>query len=214
MKIYHGSNYDYLDYILEHGISPRKNKESNWEKAQSHPDMVYLSTAYPFYFSYCSTGDTEGKGVVFEVELESLNETLLYPDEDFIWHVLRQRNKKITIEEVRDSLEDYAHNWELSIQHLGNCCYKGKIKPNLIQRYCVVDFKELGPLAWTIMDPTISVLNYRFCEEKYRGLVSWLFGDLERFPTDDISRVPGSEKHQEFWEKETKDRKGISIITL
>ena len=51
LKLYHGTSSRFLDRILKHGIKPRGKGTSQWDKFPSRPDLVYLTTAYPFYFA-------------------------------------------------------------------------------------------------------------------------------------------------------------------
>lgn len=213
MKLYHGTNSKYLKNILKRGISPRKNKESNWKENKSHPDMVYLSTAYPFYFSYCSLGEKDTKGVVFEIDTDVMDEDLFYPDEDFIWQTLKLDNKDIKLEVVKNDIENYKRNWKLSLDRLGNCCYRGVIPVDAIIRHCQFDIAKLQAIGWSILDPSISILNYMFCKEKYHRQVSWFFGDVEEFFIEDgFDNLDIAVKRTKFWEKESKNRNGIEVI--
>ncbi len=65
MKLYHGCSVEHLRSILLNGLSPRADKKSNWKKAPSRSDMVYLTAAYPFYFAL------KHKGIVAVVEIDS-----------------------------------------------------------------------------------------------------------------------------------------------
>ena len=50
MKLYHGCSLENRA-IFTGGLCPRGEKTSNWKKAPSRSDMVYLTIAYPFYFA-------------------------------------------------------------------------------------------------------------------------------------------------------------------
>jgi hypothetical protein len=56
MKLYHGCSFENLRSIMTTGLHPRLEKKSNWKKAPSRPDMVYLTVAYPFYFALSHKG--------------------------------------------------------------------------------------------------------------------------------------------------------------
>lgn len=222
--IYHGSNTKYLDKILKKGICPRGTKgKTNWKKYPSHPDMVYMSTCYPFYFSYCSQAERKEKAVVFEIDFSQLDPDLLYPDEDFIWHCLPKDGRPSVIE-IRKDIDSYKQFWLKSLENLGNICYRGIILPQWIKRYCIVDFSHRTILGMRALDPSISVLNHRFCGKDYEHMTKWFFGDVEFLPEVENNKFiletdpecPESmkditNKKIEFWTKESKDRTGIEV---
>src|SRR3990172_3590894 len=113
MKLYHGTKYKFLDIILKYGLAPRTDKKSNFEDLPSHPEMVYLSTAYPWYYAVL-TEEGLGKGVVFEIDLDILDPSKLYPDEDFIVQTLNEQNKEQEIEhsDIRENLLLYQAYWQ------------------------------------------------------------------------------------------------------
>lgn len=234
MFIYHGTNTKFLSKILKKGISPRGyTGKTNWENAPSHPEMVYLSSAYPFYFSYFSKSERKYNAVVFEIDFEKLNKELLYPDEDFIYHVLRNKkngliNREITLEEIRENLFAYKDNWKLSLDNMGNLCYRGIIYPSMITRYCVVDFSKNSVMAMRVLDPSISPLNFRLCGNDYQDMVKWFFGDIDYLPDVQQNRLflDSDQEHLgedmkkmykqkiDFWKKISENRKGIEVFSL
>ena len=58
-RLYHGTSFVFASKIMKKGIVPRHGQTSNWKNAPSRRDMVYLTTAYPFYFSNCIRGKDE-----------------------------------------------------------------------------------------------------------------------------------------------------------
>lgn len=185
MKLYHGTSDRYLDSILRHGIRPRgRRKKSNWDSYPSRADCVCLTNAYAAYFAEQSADRKKGeRSLVIEVDVDETDSRLL-PDEDFIAQAISTR-LKVSIESVhrgiRDSLEGYAHHALDSLTGLGNVCLKGTVKPESITRYAIVDFAKQQELWQFCLDPSISLLNYRFCGDKYRSVIEWLFGDREDF---------------------------------
>ena len=83
MKIYHGTSSANVDKILLNGITPRGDTESHWDRYPSRNDLVYLSTAYPFYFA-CVAAQVDEISAVFEVDTDLLDTEWMLPDEDFI----------------------------------------------------------------------------------------------------------------------------------
>lgn len=199
MKLYHGTSGKHLESILKKGIQPRGRRKGNWKEFPSRKDMVYLTNAYAPFFAIQGTKGKQ-KALILELDCGKINEENLYPDEDFIAQAIAQQ-KGCGIEdvhdEVRENLESYQHHAMLSLEHLGNCSHKGKI-PNLaVSRYCLVDCSKRTDLSIMSLDPSISLMNYRFCGEKYRSVISWLFGDRKDF----MLGVGGNEVYIELGEK-------------
>jgi len=185
MKLYHGTSDRYLASILKGGLRPRgRRKKSNWDSYPSRPDCVYLTEAYAPYFAEQATNVKKGeRSLIVEVEIDENDERLL-PDEDFIAQALSTQ-LKVSIDAVhagvRNSLEGYAHHALDSLAGLGNVCIKGTVSQAAISRYVVVDFKKQTELWQVCLDPSISLMNYRFCGDKYKTVIKWLFGDREDY---------------------------------
>ena len=183
MKLYHGTAARHLDSVLSHGLRPRGRKAGNWREYPSRRDMVYMTTAYAPYFAMQSLGKKDMTLLLVEVESDRLDETLLHPDEDFVAQAIaHQKNRPISDfhDEVRRSLEFYRHHWKDSVSGLGNAAYKGTIPADAITRLCTVDLTRQSDLM-IVCDPTISIINYHLCGERYRSIIAWLFGDREEF---------------------------------
>jgi hypothetical protein len=210
MKLYHGTSERFLARILANGIKPRKNCEGNWPNCPSHPSMVYLTTAYPLYFALNATLDGE-KALILEIESTLLHENKLFPDEDFIVEATHQSH-----EAIRKHLKNFQNYWQKSIEHLGQCCYQGTIPVEALTRYCLFDSSRTD-ITMMGLDPCISVINYRFCKEKYIGLVAWLFGDQAMIPMDkecpkDQTKIDKLiEARREYWRQQSADRTGVEV---
>jgi len=147
--------------------------------------LVYLTTAYPLYFAVNAVGGLTretgfGNVAIVEVAADELPVASFLPDEDFIAQGLSQQSGVALSsihDEVRESLEEYAHHALDSVRYLGNVAFKGAVPASAITRYCIVDLAKQQRLAWAGIDPVISPLNYQFCGEKYRSMVAYLFGD-------------------------------------
>ena len=210
MLAYHGTAERNLNSCLEHGIQPRGDKASEWE-VPSRPDMTYMSIGYPFYYALQAAEDE--KLLVFEIDLDRLIEVLLHPDEDFIAQALAQQERRPLMEvhdEVVENLEYYQHHWQLSLDSIGNVCYQGAIPPEAITRYCLFDLKQRPSLGLWMSDPSISILNFGFCKDKYVGLVDWVFGYREELPGD-LGEAVLPPKYREARLQESRDRTGIEI---
>jgi hypothetical protein len=222
-NLYHGTNAKNLNAILSKGIQPRGNKKGNWDAFPSRPDMIYLTTAYAPYFAIQSC-DSGQKALILELDHNKLDQENLYPDEDFIVQCLAaQNNQDIDDihEDIKDTLECYQHHFEDSINGLGNVCYMGVVPPDAISRYCLIDPKTRSDLMMMSLDPSISLMNYRFCGSRYRSIISWLFGDRSDFEIgigdneaylEMMERsVPGS---KEKTMKLFSNRDGIEVVDL
>jgi len=178
VKLYHGTSGSGIGSIIKSGIRPRGRRRGNWKQYPSRADMVYMTTAYPLWFAIQSVSE-KCEAVVLEVDSDRLDERLMHPDEDFIAQAVAS-HKKCGVEsihdEIRKTLEHYQEHWKDSVAHLGNCAFRGVVPFDAVTRYCTIDLENQKPLILNC-DPSISLLNYRFCGEKYRSLVSWLFGD-------------------------------------
>lgn len=182
MKLYHGTTAELFPAISDKGLVPRGRRRGNWKNYPSRKDMVYLTVAYPLFFAF-QAFKKGTHALLVEVDSDRLAEESLHPDEDFIAQALsHQRNCPIedVHAEVRENLEGYQHHWRDSLAGLGNCCHLGVVPQDAITRYCVVDLEKQKELV-LVCDPCISLLNYKFCGERYKSLVAWLFGERPDF---------------------------------
>lgn len=180
MKLYHGTTGAVArKAIAGQGIQPRRlSKRSNWTNCPSHPDAVYLTNAYPLYFA--AQHNVEVAAVV-EVETDRLNPFQLLPDEDALeqngrgndglpghW-TMRQRTVN-----YRNRLRNFADgsNWEKSLDCLGTCAHLGVIPPAAITRVAFIHTKDAIALVWEGMQPMISLLNFRYCGDRYKALTA------------------------------------------
>ena len=227
MKLYHGCSAKDLRSIMTNGLCPRQDKQSNWEKNPSRPDMVYLTVAYAFYFALCH----EGLAGVVEIETRGLDRKGFFPDEDFLTNAFAmhggQELDAARKGDIRVMLHTYGDYWKESVRYQGNCCYQGTISPRFITRYCIFDPKARPVLAEEISgDPCINLGNYETKGKSYQQLVAWMFGDKKVLPMvaeckELIELFRGSPANAEYledarkglalWKKESRDRTGIEV---
>ncbi|MTJ13073.1 hypothetical protein FJR11_10805 [Anabaena sp. UHCC 0187] len=161
MFLYHGTSFENVPRILSQGLLPRRSGNGNWSMPESNSyesrkDAVYLSNAYAPYFSSISSANTGNKRALVEIDIDSLEQDNLYPDEDFLTYssnLLSEIGK--TVEErtpyFRENLESYQDYLQDSLQKMGNCCYIGIISPTAISRittWCKDDVKILHRLSY------------------------------------------------------------------
>jgi hypothetical protein len=213
MKLFHGTTTAFLASIQRHGLRPRKTEASNWKQNPSRSDMVYLTTAYPFYFATMSRD--EKVVVVFEIDAKKLDKDRLYPDEDYVTHVAQVRHGKPLAEEQKrhacDNLDLFRGMWRKSLAFLGNCAYRGTIPPKVITRYCLFDSAARPDLAFHCMDASINPLNYQFQGRQFAQVVGWFFGDRKLLP---MIVEAESDEERKFWLAQSKDRTGIEVVTV
>lgn len=219
MKLFHGTAATNLPRILKHGIRPRQESPSNWDKAPSREDMVYLTVAYPLYFAFSEHGK---QAAVIEIDPSLLDVDLLYPDEDYVAQAIQGDKRtgfKAVHRKVRKSLERFQIFWEQSLMKLGNVCYRGIVPPEAITRYCTFDTAKRPELTLDILDPVISVTNFAMMGRSYQEFVQWMFGDRNLHPN--VAEVrgypadyPQKKEMLAFWKKESKDRTGIEVVKV
>jgi hypothetical protein len=228
MKLYHGCSAKDLRSIMVNGLCPRMDKNSNWKKNPSRPDMVYLTVAYPFYFALCH----DGLAGVLEIDPRGLDRKRFFPDEDFLTNLFVLRDgKELNRREqgrIRVMLHTYGQYWRDSLRFQGNCCYQGTIPPHCISRYCIFNPKARPALAAELSgDPSINVTNYSIKGKAYRQLVAWMFGDRKVLPmvaeakehVEVMQRSPANAEYLQdapkwlaLWRKESRDRTGIDVF--
>ena len=228
MFLYHGTTESFLADIQKDGIHPRAERESQWSEFPSRPDMVYLTTAYPFYFAHCIQKVESARLCVIEVDSSRLSPWRFYPDEDFITQVL-MKEKKMPMDrahrKVQKRFTEFQRHWKESVNGLGNMAYQGVIAPKAITRICLFDGATRPNLWLAFADPTITLTNYILCGTRYRGMVEWMFGRREQLPQVEgptTEPIPPEQltgelaKHTkgfiEHWTKESADRTGIELL--
>ncbi len=117
---------------------------------------------------------------MIEIDLRKLDTNLLYPDEDF----LSQIDKARTLKEHRKKLDDCKMFWDSSLFTLGNCAYKGVIKPEWITRYCIVDFDIASEISEEVSNGSfeVKIEHYQELKPLITGFTEWFFGDRELLP--------------------------------
>lgn len=178
---------------------------------------------YPFLFALAAMNDVE-KALVFEIDVSRLEAGRMEPDEDAIAQAIAMKDNRpleAVHAQVRRSFAGYRHLWRESLQALGCCAHRGTIPPEAITRYCIFNprARSSGELALAISDAQVSIMNHRFCGDKYAGLVQWMFGDRDgllclAWPA--VAEQLGDlwTRIKESWDREARDRGGIEVVTL
>lgn len=230
-RLYHGTGAGQLDTILECGLQPRGSvRDSNWQgDAASHPDFVYLTSTYPGYFA--SQTDESGLLLFVEVFTDDLDETLLYPDEDFFaLQLAKGRDFDAVREDARRMALAEPRRWRDSLATFGNCAHRGTVPPAAMTRYATIDYRKQNAIAFDLLQPSISVANFRLKGDYYRAAVAWVFGDVRAYPAaDDLLKtveafggleglpdevVAYNKDQVEFWQARSDDRSGVEVHDL
>jgi hypothetical protein len=198
MKLYHGTSESVAKLVMQHGLKPRGNGTGNWKHTiDSNPFAVYLTTAYAGYFAASATpvsDDSFERWAIIEVDSDKLNQYLLYPDEDFLGQVFQPHWKEIADKPLkralkgkdlfgatvwfRENIHRFQHMWEKSVQFLGNCAYHGTVPAEAITKIALYDWKNgVEQVTSGVIDPVISIDNYRFMADKYQTITRWFMGE-------------------------------------
>lgn len=175
---------------MTEGLKPRYvTGKSNWKHTvESNPTLIYLTAAYAAYFALQAVKERKrAKFAIVEIETDLLDETKMRPDEDFIEQATRSDEKNSAgirgktmnerVKYIRDHIDGFLDSWKMSVEHLGNCGYKGVIKNTAITRVSVVDISQCWDMCFEAMEPVISLANYRICGAQYRMLNKWFMGE-------------------------------------
>jgi hypothetical protein len=193
MTLYHGTSEQAARQAIVDGLRPRGGaKKGNWKHTVlSNPKCVYLTDVYAPYFSVHAT--KKGRAAVLEIDTAELDEFELWPDEDFLEQAGRGYDKIAGDMEKRTLLyrkkaHEYVGKWKLSVEHLGTCAHHGVIPPQAIKRVAFWDYSTNSHIAMAVSDPTITLMNHKFCSQKYGAITRWLFG--ERITPEDYIGYP------------------------
>lgn len=193
MKLYHGTSETVARKALVEGLKPRQESGSkgNWNHTvSSDARTVYMTEVYAGYFACHVAGEEGERWGILEVDVARLDPKRMMPDEDFLEQATRGRRlnfrggaklqkmeMKQRTEWFRQHLTDFQHVWQDSLNHLGTVAYMGAIPPEAITRAAVYDSKSNNTVSMASIDPSIMLLNHKFCQGKYIALTRWLIGD-------------------------------------
>lgn len=219
-KIYYGTEFKDLKSVLSDGIRPYGTDGFvNWEESTFHPEMVYLSSAYPIHMGHINRIRYR-KFVFCEIDFKALKNENLYPDERYIFQSIKEE-ERIPIHEIRSLLTEKISNYKAyylnSLYDMGSICHRGVINPELIKRYCIINFSKRPHLAMSYEIPGLSTSDHKMNYKRYYKLLMWFFGDEKLLPqVEDVKEIQflfnkDVSTELEFWEKESKDRKGIEV---
>jgi hypothetical protein len=240
MRIYHGTTETVALLAMQQGISPRSRTghKGNWEHTvDSHPEMVYLTSAYAPFFAMMAAEPDEFWGIV-EVETDKLVEVNLLPDEDYLAHK-SSRNSSFNHELqnawdgdfpdgadvkrraawFRERLKEctFAYGWEDSIREMGNCAHEGVVPAHAITRVAIFDPRSNPCANIAAGDPSVSIMNYKLCGHSHREITKWFMKDpydLNQIRWDmDPDNGLLTEEQVAYVKDEWSKRDGVQVIS-
>lgn len=156
-----------LEGILNSGLKPeRVTKVSRSPFFISASDeFVYLTSCCAPY--YCCVERCAGRLVLAEVDLETLDRNLLWPDEDLYRGASVDER---TVSAAKKTQRQNQDDWRRSLQQFGRVCHRGEIALASILRIVAVDWRSNPFIAHMCsVEPS--------CEEDLWGniaLTQWL----------------------------------------
>lgn len=180
--LYHGTRAEHQARILAHDLVPRNQSGvSQWtHTAESRPDAVYLTSAYPLHFAVNAQGD--GDLLIIEVDTSMLNPTLLVADEDALAQSIRDpATERMTLLQKTLYYRERSHHYsaEDSLALLGTCAYLGPVPASALRRSARIRLENVGTLIVGGFDPVVSPVNFSIFGDEYRESIKWLFGDTD-----------------------------------
>lgn len=182
MIAYHWTNLKNLKGILESWFLPRKSSWaiSNWTYGhwEGKDYLVYFSTAYAAYYAAQSSNLTKNPPVIIKVDIP--DSVQLYPDEEFIQHILREDWIRVQFMEEIDN-NDFIHLAREWIDYLWTFAVEQLDRQHILWIYVPTNFRDYLELIQSC-DPSISNLNYLICGPMYKQYLEKLqFEDLDYF---------------------------------
>ena len=157
MILYHGTSVDSARRIIKGGF--RYGVKHNWKGAQqSKEGFTYLSLAYAPFYTMTVSSKSEMRAIV----KASVPKASLYPDEDFLYHLLG-----LPLEQI--DITKYQYLAGSSLNYLGNAA----ARPEDITVLGSREFNAKDLIL--VCDPSIVPANYQIMGGYYRNLTEWIY---------------------------------------
>jgi hypothetical protein len=179
MILYHGTSTKHLEAIQRSGLQSRRltKRRSNWKGSiRSKLGFVYLTDAYPVYFAMNSASGNGGKPSDILILKVEVDESQLYPDEDFIAWQLAPNRDDLSLRNLIAEIDPagYQEHWRQSLEQNGTVCTPN-VPTERILDYKVIDRKNYNLLMSICGDAMPIPINYQFMGKHYRGCIESLF---------------------------------------
>jgi hypothetical protein len=115
---------------------------------------------------------------------------------------------------LRRHLERYKTLAVKSLEGLGTCAFPGTLLVEQLLRVSLFDSESNPRMAMMALDPSISLLNYRFMGPKYEALTRWFFEPHVSAQDLSMGWEAYDEKLKKTWQDMVDNRKGITILQL
>ena len=151
--LYHGTDIETAKKISKSGLKPTK---SHWDNCPSHDDHVYLTDTFPIRYGISKSTSSDLDEQKISVVRINISEDNLYPDEDYLAQIPKQFYNQMGLDikiadmeliektiYYRDNIEKYKHLWKNSLEMLGTCSHKGRIKIKHITDIFNIQISEL-----------------------------------------------------------------------
>jgi len=212
MFVYHGTAASHYDSIIESGIFPRENEAGCWDKNASVPEHVYLTDCYAGYFAYNAASLLEEDVLmVVEVDLSLLDESRLFPDEDFIVYAAKDVPEGVDKHEwVKGHIHDYQEFWKESLSFLGNVAHRGTVPIDAVTRIARMSVKSAPEVVYGIIDAQVSPLNKKFVGDTHAAYTKYIMGDpvtsKDLFPVEHKMLVGLEKEGEEAFAQNLRDK--------
>lgn len=166
--LHHGTDISCFEKIKMEGLTPRKDeRRSNWYRpyqANSHPDMVYL-TSDKKHADFYGLNAMMANGTTSYVKftIDDIDHEALYPDDNYIISLDPNPPLFHTRELVlnaQNKIRDYKDQWLESLTKNMLVCHDGVIEPEKIVDY---EIKGLEDNFYAFLyDPEYTRFNLKF----------------------------------------------------
>jgi hypothetical protein len=187
LYLYHGTDSKNRNNIKREGLIPRVSGEGTWTQIPSRPGFIYFTRAYALYYADAG-GGSHSNATIFRTELAKLDETHLYPDEDFLSQVLNCVQGILTLPEPYETarqqgnrqltdlfrLEDFQDFVPDAIRLFGSVAYKGSVPADALE-WRTLRFAQHELRYWIALDALPWIANYRFVGSRLRLLMDSIF---------------------------------------
>jgi hypothetical protein len=183
MILYHGTSSEHLEAIRKTGLQPRRitKRRSNWKGSiESKRDFVYLTDAYPVYYAMNPALGERGKQpdiLIFKLEVD---ESQLYPDEDFIAWEMARNDEGLSVRDLIAEIDpaDFQHHWRESLERNGIACTRSVSVEKILEHKIIP--ANYHRLLYSIGgDAMPTPLNYLVMGDHYRRCIETLFEHSE-----------------------------------
>lgn len=181
IELYHGTSKTNAEKIEVNGFNLNACQRNWTDEYLSRPGFIYLSSAYALYYAQAT------KETNLALIKCSISEKDIYPDEDFMIHIFKNKFSPQEINRLdADLLKDYGQG---SLKYLGCAC----ARPEDVEIIGVRYFSDNG--FWKVSDPCITLMNFHILGGYYKWLSDKIY---EGFSIEEIIKMKKEFDSNEF----------------